>query len=60
MDLGGESQEKEPLRVQAYIPHEIPKRKASKPPQVNRQERAPKITKNGETGKTNPSLEEPR
>jgi hypothetical protein len=45
MDLGGESKGKEPRRVQAYIPHQIPKRKVSKPPQEIRQERAPKITK---------------
>jgi hypothetical protein len=45
-DLGGESKGKEPQRVQAYSPHQIPKRKASKPPQEKRQERAPKITKN--------------
>jgi hypothetical protein len=43
-DLGGESKGKEPRRVQAYIPHQIPKRKASKLPQENHQERAPKIT----------------
>jgi hypothetical protein len=30
---------------QAYIPHQIAKRKASKPPQEKRQEKAPKITK---------------
>jgi hypothetical protein len=28
-DLGGESKGKEPRRVHAYIPHKIPKRKAS-------------------------------
>jgi hypothetical protein len=44
-DLGGESQEKEPQRVHAYTPHQIPKRNVSKPPQENRQEKAPKITK---------------
>jgi hypothetical protein len=31
-DLGGESQGKEPRRVHAYIPYQIPKRKASNPP----------------------------
>jgi hypothetical protein len=41
--LGGESQGKEPQRVHAYIPHKIPKRKVSKPPQENRQEKASKI-----------------
>jgi hypothetical protein len=48
MDLGGESKGKEPRRVQSYIPHQIPKRKASKSLQENRQERAPKITKKEE------------
>jgi hypothetical protein len=42
--LGGELQGKKPRRVQAYIPHQIPKRKASNPPQEKHQERAPKIT----------------
>jgi hypothetical protein len=32
-DLGGESMGKEPRRVHAYTPHQIPKRKVSKPPQ---------------------------
>jgi hypothetical protein len=45
MDLGGESKGKEPRRVQAYIPHQIPKRRVSKLPHENRQEKAPKITK---------------
>jgi hypothetical protein len=44
-DLGGESKRKESRRVQAYIPHQVPKRKNSKSLQENRQERAPKITK---------------
>jgi DNA-binding transcriptional regulator GbsR (MarR family) len=44
-DLRGESKEKEPQRVHAYIPHQIPKRKASKSLQENHQEKAPKITK---------------
>jgi hypothetical protein len=43
--LGGESKGKEPQRVHAYIPQQIPKRKASKTLQENRQEKAPKITK---------------
>jgi hypothetical protein len=47
-DLGGESKGKEPQRNQAYIPHQIPKRKASKSLQENRQEKAPKITKKNE------------
>jgi polyribonucleotide nucleotidyltransferase len=48
MDLGGESKEKEPRRVHAYIPHQILKRKASKLLQENHQEKAPKITKKNE------------
>jgi hypothetical protein len=43
--LGGESKGKEPRRADEYIPHQIPKRNVSKPPQENRQEKAPKITK---------------
>jgi hypothetical protein len=31
--LGGESKEKEPRRVHAYIAHQIPKRNVSKLPQ---------------------------
>jgi hypothetical protein len=34
-DLGGESKGREPRRVEAYISHQILKRKASKPPQEN-------------------------
>jgi hypothetical protein len=45
MDLGGESKGKEPRKAQAYIPHQIPKRKASKTHQENHQEKALKITK---------------
>jgi hypothetical protein len=41
IDSGGESKVKEPQRVQAYTPHQIPNRKTSKP----LQEKAPKITK---------------
>jgi hypothetical protein len=44
--LGGESKGKEPRRVHAYIPQQIPKRKTSKA----LQEKAPKITKK-KTGK---------
>jgi hypothetical protein len=44
-DLGEESNGKEPQRVQAYIPHQISKRKALKSLQENHEERAPKITK---------------
>jgi hypothetical protein len=36
---------KEPQRVHAYSPQQIPRRKASKTLQENRQEKAPKITK---------------
>jgi predicted secreted protein len=43
--LGGESKGKEPRRVHAYIPQQIPKRKASKTLRENCQEKAPKITK---------------
>jgi hypothetical protein len=43
--MGGASKGKEPRRVQAYIPHQILKRKALNPAQENNQERAPKITK---------------
>jgi DNA anti-recombination protein RmuC len=44
MDLGGESQAKEPRRVPKNFPHQIPKSKVPKSPQENNQERAPKIT----------------
>jgi hypothetical protein len=43
--LGGELKEKEPRGVHVYIPHQIPKRKVSKPPQEICQEKPPKITK---------------
>jgi hypothetical protein len=43
--LGGESKGKEPRRVHAYIPQQIPNRTASKSLQENPQEKAPKITK---------------
>jgi hypothetical protein len=45
MDLEGESKGNEPRRVHAYIPHQIPKRKVSKPPHEIRQEKPSKITK---------------
>jgi hypothetical protein len=48
MDLGGDSKGKEPRRVHAYIPHQIPKRKVLKSLQENCQERAPKMTKKNE------------
>jgi polyribonucleotide nucleotidyltransferase len=47
-DLGGESKGKEPRRVHAYIPHQIPKKKASKFLQENHQEKALKINKKNE------------
>jgi hypothetical protein len=59
-DLGGESKGKEPRGVHAYIPHQIPKRKALKSLQENRQEKAPKIAKKGKPGRAQISLEEPR
>jgi hypothetical protein len=59
MYLGGKSQRKEPQRVHAYIPYQIPKQKVSNPPQENLQEKAPKITKKGNGGTTQ-GLEEPR
>jgi DNA-binding transcriptional regulator GbsR (MarR family) len=45
MDFGGKSKGKEPRRAHAYIPHQIPKRKASKSLQENYQEETLKITK---------------
>jgi hypothetical protein len=54
--LGGESQGKEPQRVHAYIPHQILKRKVSKLPQENRQEKALKITKKGKQERHNQTL----
>jgi hypothetical protein len=59
MDLGGESKKKEPRRVHACIPQQIPKRKALKTLQENHQEKAPNITKK-KPGRTQTSLEEPR
>jgi polyribonucleotide nucleotidyltransferase len=44
----GESKRKEPRRVHAYIPHQIPKRKVPKSLQENRQEWASNITKKNE------------
>jgi hypothetical protein len=43
--LGGESKEKEPRRVHAYIPQQIVERKVSKSLQEKHQEKAPKFTK---------------
>jgi hypothetical protein len=56
--LGGESNGKELQRTQAYIPHQIPKRKASKTLQENH-EKAPKNHQKGKRGRTQTSLEEP-
>jgi hypothetical protein len=47
-DLGGESKGNEPRRPHAYIPHQIPKKAASKSLQENHQEKAPKINKKNE------------
>jgi hypothetical protein len=60
MDLGEESNRKEPRRAHEYIPHQIPKRKVSKPHQENHQEKALNITKKEKLGRTQTSLEEPR
>jgi hypothetical protein len=43
--LGGESKGKEPRRVHAYTPQQIPKKTASISLHENCQEKAPKITK---------------
>jgi hypothetical protein len=43
--LGGESQGKEPQRVHAYIPHQIPKRKVSKLPKKIAKKRLQKSPK---------------
>jgi hypothetical protein len=51
MDLGGESQPKEPRRVPTNFPHQIPKRKVPKTTQRNHRERAPKITTENNWGK---------
>jgi hypothetical protein len=51
MDLGGESQPKEPRRVPTYFPHQIPKRKILKTTPRNHRERAPKITTKNNRGK---------
>jgi hypothetical protein len=52
MDLGGESQPKEPRRVPTNFPHQIPKRKVPKTTQRNHKERAPKITTKNNLGNT--------
>jgi 2-oxoglutarate dehydrogenase complex dehydrogenase (E1) component-like enzyme len=55
-DLGGESKGKEPRRAQTYIPHQIPKRKASKSLQENRQEKALTIIKKENREELNEAL----
>jgi hypothetical protein len=59
MDLGWESKGKEPRRVQAYIPHEIPK-KGFESATRNSPRKGSKNHQKGETEKRHPSLEEPR
>jgi hypothetical protein len=56
MDLGGESQPKEPQRVPTNFPRQIPKRKVSKTPQENHQERALKITTKNKREQHNKAL----
>jgi hypothetical protein len=51
--LGGESKGKEPRRVHAYIPQQIPKKTVSKSLHEKRQENAPKITKKENQDTTN-------
>jgi hypothetical protein len=60
MDLGGESKGKEPRRAQAYIPHQIPKRKASKSLQENHREKGSENHQKGKPVRTQTSLEKPR
>jgi hypothetical protein len=50
-DLGGESKGKQPRRVQAYIPQEIPKRTTSKSLQENRQEKRLRKSQERKNGK---------
>jgi hypothetical protein len=52
MDWRGGSQEKEPQRVHAYIPNQIPEGEALKPPQENHQKRLRKSLKR-ENGRDN-------
>jgi hypothetical protein len=59
MDLGGESKGKEPRRVHAYIPHQIPKRKISIAPRKSPR-RGSENHQKERTGRTHPSIEEPR
>jgi hypothetical protein len=59
MDLGGESQPKEPRRVPTNFPHQIPKSKVPKTPQENHRE-GPENHHQEQPGTTQQSLEEPR
>jgi hypothetical protein len=57
--LGGESKGKEPRRVHAYIPQQIPKKTASKSLQKIAKKGSENYQK-GKPGRTQTSLEEPR
>jgi hypothetical protein len=57
--LGRESKGKEPRRAQGYIPHQIPKRKASKSLK-KLPRKGSKIHQKGKPGRTQTSLEELR
>jgi hypothetical protein len=56
MDLGGESKEKEPRRVDTNFPHQIAKSKVPKTHRENHQERAPKITTKNNREQLNKAL----
>jgi hypothetical protein len=56
MDLGGESQPKEPRKVPTNFPHQIPKSRVLKIPQKNHQERAPEITTKNNRDQHNKAL----
>jgi hypothetical protein len=58
--LGGESKGKEPRRVHAYIPQQIPKRKAPKSLQEKTPRKGSEIHQKGKPRRTQTSLEEPR
>jgi hypothetical protein len=58
MDLGGESKGKEPQKVYAYIPHQIPKRGLENAPRKSPRKGSENHQKE-RTGTTHPSLEEP-
>jgi hypothetical protein len=59
-DLGGESKCKEPRGVHAYIPPQNLKEKGLKTATRNSPRKGSENHQKGETGKTHPSLEEPR